>query len=226
MNEKKAVKIMEITKKTYELIGSEFSATRDRIWPEMEELAKKYVKQGDKVLDVGCGNGRLIEVLPKVDYLGVDSSEVLLKKIKDARVRKLDILELDKLDENNFDAVFCFASFNHVAGKELRLKVLADIKKLLKPAGWLIMTNWNIWRLGVKKSIWHSKKIGFKDVMTVWTSGDGKKRGEIYYRAFTRAELKRLFRKSGFKILENYYSQDGRQAHWWSGRNIVTVGQH
>ena len=226
MNEKKAVKIMETTKRTYELIGAEFSATRQRLWPEMQMLAEKYVKQGDKVLDAGCGNGRLAEVLPKVDYLGVDSSGVLLKKIKDVRVRKLDILELDKLGENNFDVIFCFASFNHIANKEYRLKVLADIKKLLKPAGWLIMTNWNMWQLGVKKSIWQSKKIGFKDVMTVWKSGDGKKSGEIYYRAFTTVELKRLFKKSGFKILENYYSKNGEQAHWWSARNIVTVGQN
>ena len=225
MDQQKALQIMQTTKNTYNLIGSEFSDTRDRVWPEMEGLVKKYVKQGDKVLDVGCGNGRLIEVLPKVDYLGVDSSKFLLGKIKNARVKNLDILELNKLGEDNFDVVFCFASFNHVASKKLRLKVLGEIKKLLKPGGRLIMTNWNMWQLGVRKSIWQSKKIGFKDVMTIWKSRDGKKSGEIYYRAFTRAELKRLLKKSGFKILENYYSQDGKQARWWSARNIVTVGQ-
>jgi len=211
----RVLKIMEITKNTYQLIGGEFSDTRDRIWPEMKSLVKKYVKAGDKVLDVCCGNGRLVEILPAVDYLGVDSSEVLLKRNKN-KTRKLDILELDKL-EGGFDIVFCFASFNHVASKELRLKVLSDIKELLKPKGLLIMTNWNMWQRGVKKSIWKSKRIGFKDVMTVWQSGDGKKSGQIYYRAFTRGELKRLFKKSGFGILENYLSENKR--------NIVTVGR-
>ena len=68
-----------------------------------------------------------------------------------------------------------------------------------------------------KKSIWKSKKIGFKDVMTMWQSGDGKKNGQIYYRAFTKGELNGLFRKSEFKVLENYLSENKR--------NIVTVGK-
>ena len=120
--------------------------------------------------------------------------------------------------DEEFDIVFCFASFNHVAGREFRLKVLSDIKRLLKPEGCLVVTNWNMWRRGAKKSIWKSKKIGFKDVITVWQRGEGKKKGEIYYRAFTRGELKRLFKKSGFKILENYLSQNRR--------NIVTVARN
>lgn len=239
MNRKRALAIMKTTKNTYNLIGSEFSDTRDRIWPEMEELVNKYVKKGDKVLDVGCGNGRLLEVLPKVEYLGVDASDELIAqskkklRIKPAPLRlagpgnyelriekidfkKLDILELNKLD-GEFDIVFCFASFNHIAGKEFKLKVLNDIRNLLKPGGLLIMTNWNMWQWGVKKNIWKSKKIGLKDVMTTWKSGDGKKSGEIYYRVFTRGELKRLLRRSGFKVLENYISKNRR--------NIVTVGR-
>ena len=44
-----------------------------------------------------------------------------------------------------------------------------------------------------------------------------KKEGDIYYRALTRGELKRLFKKSGFKVLENFISE--------GKRNIVSVGR-
>ena len=82
MNKKLALEKMRITKETYELIGSEFSDTRESVWPEMERLVKKYIQRGDKVLDVGCGNGRLLKVLEGVEYLGVDGSEVLIKEAK------------------------------------------------------------------------------------------------------------------------------------------------
>ena len=259
MNREQALKIIQTTKKTYELIGSEFSDTRNRIWPEMELLVKQYIKIGDKILDIGCGNGRLVEVLGGVEYLGIDGSESLLRELKvkcqisNVKCQKLDMLELDKLEQKDFDVVFMFASFNHIPSEELRLKVLGDIKNLLKPGGLLIMTNWNMWQWGQKKTFWQYKiamplkklinknnwkletlpigrqvenwKLKFKDVMTVWQSGDKKKKGELYYRVFTQGELKRLFKKSGFKILENYYSVDGKKTCWRKGKNIVTVGQ-
>ncbi len=230
MNRKRALEVMEITRETYELIGEEFSNTRESVWVEMEGLAKKYIRSGMKVLDVGCGNGRLVDILKGVDYLGVDGSEALIKEAKKrgSNFKLLDILELNKLD-GKFDGVFMFASFNHVMSKKFRLKVLRDIKSLLKSGGWLIMTNWNMWQVGVKKSVWryNLKRPGmyFEDVMTEWQSRDGQKKGKLYYRAFGLGELKRLLRKAGFEVVENYYSLNGEKSNWRKGRNIVSVAR-
>ena len=38
-------------------------------------------------------------------------------------------------------------------------------------------------------------------------------------------ELKNLMREVGFEVVENYYSSDGGKAHWWNGKNVVTVGK-
>jgi len=40
----------------------------------------EYIEPGQKVLDLGCGNGRLLNALKdkKIDYIGVDNSEKLL----------------------------------------------------------------------------------------------------------------------------------------------------
>ncbi|MFH1890640.1 MAG: class I SAM-dependent methyltransferase [Candidatus Kuenenbacteria bacterium] len=234
-----AEKIMNINKKTYDLIAEDFSDTRNRVWPEMERLIRQYVKEGDKVLDVGCGNGRLLDILPKVDYLGIDNSKGLIdeakSKLGNSEIGKfgkvdfkvMDILKLHQIEERNFDVIFMFAVFNHMPSEELRLKVLNNIKKILKLNGLLIMTNWNLWQLGQKKSVWSRKikKFGFRDLMTVWQSGDKQRKGELYYRAFTKWELNKLFKQARFELVENYYSCGDRKCHWWDGRNIVTVGR-
>ncbi len=248
MKQEQALKIIDITKNAYELIGGEFADTRNRVWPEIKFLVKKYVKQDDKILDLGCGNGRLLKSLPEVSYWGLDVGSVLLVQaeklanelnFRRVNFERLDMLELNKLNENNFDVVFMLASFNHLPSQKLRLKVLVDIKKLLKPNGLLIMTNWNMWQWKYKKSIWYYKsskikkqnqkirglKLGFKDVITVWQNGTGSKKVNLYYRAFTRRELKKMFRQTGFQILENYYSSDGHRTVSWRAKNIVTVGR-
>jgi SAM-dependent methyltransferase len=222
----------------------------------MEILVKKYVQPEMKVLDLGCGNGRLVEILPEVRYIGIDGCEALVgeaKKIydltrlparqgfKNYEFKVLDMLELEKLREKDLDVVFMFASLNHIVGEENRRKVLEDIKKILKPGGMMVVTNWSMWQVGAGKSIWrykliktlkhesiktnHELGLGLRDVMTLWQSGDKKRRGELYYRAFGLGELRGLFRRTGFEVIENYYSSDGQRVHWWNGKNIVTVGR-
>lgn len=61
MKTETAQKILEKTKRDYEQLAEEFSNTRANLWFELQELAK-YVKGGDKILDLGCGNGRLYEL--------------------------------------------------------------------------------------------------------------------------------------------------------------------
>ncbi len=244
MIKQEAIEIMNETKQSYNLIATEFSDTRHRVWPEMEILVKKYVKYGDKVLDAGCGNARLAGVLNKVEYWGLDSSSRFLSNLKfknqnlkngKINLKNLDLLELDKFEQDDFDIVFMFASFNHIAGREFRLKVLNDVYQLLKPGGFVIMTNWNMWNLVFKKNIWRYKfsyrslneryNLSFRDIMTRWQLPDRKKQAELYYRAFSKSEIKALLRKTGFKVVQNYYSFKGKRAYCWNGSNLVSVAQ-
>jgi len=72
--------ILHQTKAIYNAIASDFSNTRNKWWTGLEKLSD-YLPEGGKVLDIGCGNGRLAELFKgkNAEYLGVDNSEELIK---------------------------------------------------------------------------------------------------------------------------------------------------
>ncbi|GAH26634.1 unnamed protein product, partial [marine sediment metagenome] len=53
--------LLKKTKEDYNLIAEDFSRTRWNIWAEFS-IFRDYVKGGDEILDIGCGNGRLLEL--------------------------------------------------------------------------------------------------------------------------------------------------------------------
>jgi len=202
--------ILEKTKENYNLIAKEFSATRKEIWEELEFLFKD-LKEGEKILDLGCGNGRWYRVFKekKVDYFGVDNSEKLIEIAKEnfpeAKFFVGDALNLP-FPENFFDKVYSIALLHHIPSEEFRIKVLNEAKRVLKRGGILILTCWKIHRLReifallkytFLKLIGRSK-LDFKDIFLPW----GKKVLR-YYHCFSKKELENLVKKAGFEILES-----------------------
>lgn len=253
MTSETAQKILEMTKADYERIAYEFAETRNRVWPEVVSLAEHYIKAGDNILEVGSGNGRLYDILKKKDinYIGLDRSENFVRvceKKYEAKYGSLhfqigDALELP-YHEPIFDSVFLLAVLNHIPTLELQYKVLHNIFTVTKPGGYLIMTNWNLWRPTMRqKSVWQfwkekrlydggtfeekygiaSKELSFRDIVTLW--GSMQHAGHLYYYAFTLKQLRHLVKAAGFSLVQSYYAKLGRRVHWWNGYNIVVVAR-
>ena len=70
-----------ISQNPYDRIAQRFSQTRQHGWKDFE-FFRPYLQEHISILDVGCGNGRLIDFLePYVrEYVGIDTSEGLLKE--------------------------------------------------------------------------------------------------------------------------------------------------
>lgn len=210
MNRKYAEYLLEKTKEDYNRIAEEFSRTRSRVWEEIRFLFDDWLVEGDKVLDLGCGNGRFFEVLKdkNVDYIGIDSSEKLIKiarkRYPQAKFQVADALNL--LPPNNyFNKVFSIAVLHHIPSEEFRLKFLKEAKRALKQDGLLILTVWKfrtkkelplIFKYTILRLIGKSK-LDFRDIFEPW----GKKI-KRYYHCFSKKELINLVKKAGFKVLE------------------------
>lgn len=223
MNKETQKQLLEIVSRNYEEIAAEFDQTRKKIlWPELFKLAE-MVKDGDSVLDAGCGNGRLASAFKakNVKYVGIDSSQKLIEaarrnfevsefKVKCSKLKVGNILELDEIEEDDFDYVFCIAVLQHLPGQDLQIKALEQMKNKLAPSGKIVLTNWNLWRRKkylkiIFKYIWLKlickNEMDFGDVLFDWKKGRFSQR---YYHAFTKCELKKIAKKAGLKIEKMY----------------------
>jgi SAM-dependent methyltransferase len=227
MNKITQKNLLDLVKRNYEEIAADFNTTREKVlWPEIEKLSG-MVKDGDRILDAGCGNGRLFKAFgaKKIFYLGVDSSEKLIEKAEDnyelsiknyeckCQFKMLDILELNKLAEKDFDYIFSVAVLHHLPGKDLRIKALELMKNKLKPDGKIIITVWNLWsRYKFRKLIFKYaclkilslEKIDFGDILFDWKNNRSEGVSRRYYHAFTKGELKKIASAAGLKVKELY----------------------
>ena len=225
MNSSYAQYLIEKTKEDFDKIADEFSRSRSQLWPEQKEL-KVYIRKGDRILDLGCGNGRLFDLFrimgiqDEIDYTGIDGSEKSISIAKQRYGEKFQVADILSLPfpDNYFDSVWPIATFHHIPSKALRVKALIETKRVLKPGGKVIMTCWNLYQPQYLKlllkfalgKIFGKNKLDFKDVFVPW----GEIKIQRYYHAFTRRELKKLFQKAGFKVEElKYLKRNGKKTN-------------
>jgi len=207
--------LQKLVRDSYQAIASDFNVTRQKkIWPEIEKIVSR-IKDGDKILDIGCGNGRLLSVLAnkQINYLGVDNSSELIKLAQrnypNQQFKIGDILQLDLIPEKNFDYIFCIAVLQHIPSKKWRLEALKQLKEKIGVEGQIIVSNWNLWanpkhRPLLFKSYW-SKILGknqldFGDIVFPWKNSQGQPVSSRYYHAFTALEIKKMIKLSQLRV--------------------------
>lgn len=226
MDREYAEYLLKKTKDDYNLIAADFSRTRARPWEELKFLGD-CVLAGEKVLDLGCGNGRLLEIFKdkRIEYFGVDASEKLIEIAKkryppeplppagkdkkeiflpQVRFQVADALNLP-FPNNFFDKIFSIAIFHQIPSKEFRLRFLKEAKRVLKSEGQLILTVWKFHQVDELYLIFKYtilkllslSKLDFGDIFEPWA-----KKIKRYYHCFSQKELLNLVKKAGFKIKE------------------------
>jgi ubiquinone/menaquinone biosynthesis C-methylase UbiE len=124
------------------------------------------LKQGDSLIDLGCGQGVLCGQLPKqVTYTGVDASPSLIKKAKERFKGHFVVADLTKpLDLSGFSHATMMLVLQNIEEPE---KALQNGAKTLKPGGkFLLVLNHPCFRIP-RQSSWGidpSKQLQYRRI--------------------------------------------------------------
>lgn len=241
MKESTAKQLLQSVKDSYNQIANEFSDTRNHSWNEFKYF-KRFLSKDAEIIDLGCGNGRLNEFLDSYylgqnyNYIGIDNSTGLLKNAQKKYPGKVflpgDQIEIP-VSENQADLIFNIAAFHHIPSRSLRLKALAEMNRVLKPQGKLIIT---VWMLFQRKYLLENFKAWLKFLVTLgkfapndlfipWKNGSGKKLANRYYHSFLPGELKKLLQESGFKIIEDFSVKKGEKTEFLKSYNYCLIAE-
>lgn len=111
---------------------------------QLREVFKKIkIAKGDKVLDVGCGNGVLFPLIeeligPNGKIYALDPAASMIARAKSLYPQYTNIeyivhpIENADIGKDRYDSILCFAVFPHIDNKELALNLF---RKALKKSG-------------------------------------------------------------------------------------------
>lgn len=138
-----------------------------------------------KLIEVGCGTGRMLQHLAKHSsfVVGADLSLESLKRCRE-RFEKLGLWERTLLvhadasflpfRNESFDAVASCQMIEHVPSNRMRRKVVAEIARILKPKGRFAISGYHY------------------SLLTRWFGKEGVHKGGIYFFRFNRDEFMQL----------------------------------
>jgi ubiquinone/menaquinone biosynthesis C-methylase UbiE len=112
-----------------------------------ETLNRLDIKQGEHILDLGCGTGvliqRLLQVSPEIEVAGIDACaemlEIAKQKLPESVELKLGSADNLPFPSDYFDLVVSTSAFHFFPDPS---QALQEAKRVLKPNGRLVITDW------------------------------------------------------------------------------------
>lgn len=148
--------------------------------------------EGDKLVDIGCGTGRMLHEIVthypgRFQLSGIDISQESIKQARTLLRDNADITTGDVEDlpypDNTFDYMLCMHSFHHYPNQ---INSLAEMNRVLKTGGKLFLVENNypfVKRVKINYGMMRS----------------GHQKGDV--KMYSAGELHRILRKAGFRII-------------------------
>jgi SAM-dependent methyltransferase len=204
-----------------------------------EEFILRHCPRPGRLIDLGCGTGRLLLHLARRGYwaLGVDLSPEMLAVARakalaeglPVHLLRANLTELDSLAPAAFDYAAClFSTLGMVLPAAMRRRAIAHAFRLLRPGGRFVLHVHNRWF-----NAWDPAGRAWLLGDLLGLRGPGLERGDrampahqglagLTLHLFTRGEAVALLRGVGFRVREVRaisLRPDGRlRAPWWFGR--------
>lgn len=140
-------------------IRSAHSQTEDEFWqsgfnnrdkiigihtPRYNQILQNKNPKELKVLEIGCGIGRILIPMSKIfgEVVGVDVSEKIIEMAKkyiknnsNCRVFQNNGSDLSDLTNDYFDFCYSFIVFQHIPEKNIVINYISEVSRVIKPGG-------------------------------------------------------------------------------------------
>ncbi|MDX1555760.1 MAG: methyltransferase domain-containing protein [Xanthomonadales bacterium] len=181
-------------------------------WAAEQVRVALDLKPTDRVLELGCGVGRIgRELAPHCgEWIGTDISEKMIenatRRLADranVSFRQLSHTSLDMLDAASVDKAYSIAVFCHMDKEDLYI-YLQELNRILKPGGLIFVETWNLahpvgWRR------WEYEPL-------TWAHADQTRRKDVARNQFCTPEEFALYvSHAGFDVLANYHESQSVQ---------------
>jgi ubiquinone/menaquinone biosynthesis C-methylase UbiE len=217
-------KILQETETGYDRMAEKFSGTRNFFWPDLGFI-RNHIPDVEthcnaslpRVLDFGCGNGRLLEILQdkNLEYYGVDISQKLidLAKIRYPKFSQNFAKTTGQTSlafpDNFFNHIVSVAVFHHLPDQKFRLAMAKELYRVTQPNGEIIVTVWNLWQSKYRKYIWNNfarkiflgSKLDFGDCEIPFKNNTDEE-FKRFHHVYTLKSLAELFTQAGFSVVE------------------------
>ena len=181
----------------------------------MQAIAR-LVPEGARVLDLGCGDGAMLDYLQRERGCSGYGIEIADANVLACVRRGVNVIQLN-LDEglamfgdNSFDVVLQIDTLQHLRNAEVMLRETARVGRM----GIVAFPNFAHWpnRLSILKGRMPvTRRLPYQ-----WYDTPNIRVG-------TYADFAQLARKLGLEILDSFGLQDGREVRWWPNARATTA---
>lgn len=189
----------------------EYFKERDLLLPHLANTIKSFAIKNNlkKILDVGCGTGRLVEFLNSQGFetYGCDNYEESLKlarKLNDRqRIKKASAIKLP-YPKSSFDLITCVSVIEHLKVNNSK-RFIREAKRILKPKGFIFLVTPNF--ATPLRIIQGDRWFGYLD--------------PTHVNFYTPNSLSRLLKKNNFKNPQLFFKIDPTKSMDWEFPNII-----
>nr|XP_057937006.1 probable tRNA methyltransferase 9B isoform X1 [Doryrhamphus excisus]XP_057937007.1 probable tRNA methyltransferase 9B isoform X1 [Doryrhamphus excisus] len=144
----------------YDKIAPYFNDSRYKAWPKVRQFLLDQ-PPGSIVADIGCGNGKYLDINKEVFKLGCDVCRPLVDFAwsRGHEVQMCDGLHLPYRD-GCFDAVLSIAVIHHLSTKERRIRAIKEMARTLRAGGRIMIY---VWAMEQKR-----RKFEKQDIFVPW----------------------------------------------------------
>ena len=205
----------------YDQIAPHFSSTRHSPWPLVTSFLQRQ-RPGAVGLDVGCGNGKYLNVNPALHIFASDRSPELVKLARAGQAGEVAVADGLALPYRGgaFDFAISIAVVHHLSTQQRRRDAVAALLDTLRDATTAGDSDGGralvfVWALEQKSSRRGWDVGSAQDRMVPWvmrSKGKADETFQRYYHLYRQGELEEDVVAVGGVVEESGYERD----NWWA----------